>query len=92
MHLEAVIDRIWRCTWRQRSSEKRAALEGRNRLSLEMHWEAKVEGSHSCLEKISCASQLTIPDRAGTIPDLAGNITDMGSSRPNQACRTPDFS
>jgi hypothetical protein len=44
------------------------------------------------LEKISCASQLTIPDTAGTIPDPAGNITDTGSSKPNQASRTPDFS
>jgi len=44
------------------------------------------------LEKFSCASQLTIPDTAGTIPDPAGNITDTGSSKPNQASRTPDFS
>jgi len=43
------------------------------------------------LEKISCASQLTIPDTAGTIPDPAGNITDTGSSKPNQASCTPDF-
>jgi hypothetical protein len=44
------------------------------------------------LERISCASQLTIPDTAGTIPDLAGNITDTWSSKPNQASCTPDFS
>jgi len=44
------------------------------------------------LERISCASQLTIPDTAGTSPDPAGNITDTGSSKPNQASRTPDFS
>jgi len=44
------------------------------------------------LEKIPCASQLTIPDTAGTIPDPVGNITDTGSSKPNQASRTPDFS
>ena len=44
------------------------------------------------LEKISCASQLTIPDMAGTIPDPAGIITNTGSSKPNQATRTPDFS
>jgi hypothetical protein len=29
------------------------------------------------LEKILCASQLTIPDTAGTSPDAAGNTTDM---------------
>jgi len=44
------------------------------------------------LETISCAIQLTIPDTAGMSPNLAGNITDTGSSSPNQACRTPDFS
>jgi hypothetical protein len=44
------------------------------------------------LEKISCAIQLTIPDTAGTRPDAAGDITDTGSSKPNQASRTADFS
>jgi len=44
------------------------------------------------LERISCASQFTIPDTAGTSPDLAGNNTDTRSSKPNQASHTPDFS
>jgi len=58
------------------------------------------------LKRISCASQLTIPDTAGTSPDPACNITDTRSFQPNQACdytdtrssqpkqasRTPDFS
>jgi len=44
------------------------------------------------LEKISYASQLTIPDTAGMNPDPAGIITGTGSSKPNQASRTPDFS
>jgi len=44
------------------------------------------------LERILCASQLTIPDTAGTSPDPAGNITDTESSKPNQGSRTPDFS
>jgi len=44
------------------------------------------------LERSSCASQLTIPDTAGTSADPAGNITDTGSSKPIQASRTPDFS
>ena len=43
------------------------------------------------LKRISYASQVTIPDTAGTSPDPAGNITDTGSSKPNQASRTPDF-
>ena len=51
------------------------------------------------LERISCVSQLTIPDMAGTSPDPAGYNTDtrsskpnQASSKPNQASRTPDFS
>jgi len=44
------------------------------------------------LKRISCASQFTIPDTAGTSPDPAGNNTDTRSSKPNQASRTPDFS
>ena len=44
------------------------------------------------LERISCASQLTIPDTAGTSPDPAGNKPNQASSKPNQASRTPDFS
>jgi len=34
-------------------------------------------------EKFLCASQITIPDTAGTIPDLVGYITHTGSSKPN---------
>jgi hypothetical protein len=44
------------------------------------------------VENILCASQLTIPDTAGTIPDPPGNITNTWSSKLNQASRTPDFS
>jgi hypothetical protein len=44
------------------------------------------------LERILCASQLTISDTVGTSPDPAGNITDTGSSKPNQASRPPDVS
>jgi len=43
MHLEAVIDRVWRCTGRPRWSELRDALGGRDRASLEMQWEAEME-------------------------------------------------
>jgi len=42
MHLEAVIERVWRCTWRLRSSELRDVLGGRDRASLEMHLEAVI--------------------------------------------------
>jgi hypothetical protein len=31
MHLEAGIERVWRCTWRLRSIELRDALGGRDR-------------------------------------------------------------
>jgi len=44
------------------------------------------------LNRISCASQLTIPDTEGTSPDPACNNTDRRSSQLNQASRTPDFS
>jgi len=44
------------------------------------------------LKRISCASQLTIPDTAGTSPDPACNHSNTRSSQPNQASRTPDFS
>jgi len=43
------------------------------------------------LKRISCASEFTIPDKAGTSPDPAGNYTDTRSSQPIQAGRTPDF-
>jgi len=39
MHSEAVIERVWRCTWRPWSCE----LGGRNRASLEIHLEAVIE-------------------------------------------------
>ena len=42
MHLEAVIERVWTCTWRLRWSELRDALGGRDRASLNMHLEAEI--------------------------------------------------
>jgi hypothetical protein len=44
------------------------------------------------LKRISCASQFTIPDTAGTSPNAACNYTDTRSSQPNHACHTPDIS
>jgi len=41
------------------------------------------------LNRILCASQLTIPDRAGTSPNLACNNTNMMSSEPKQVSHTP---
>jgi len=43
------------------------------------------------LGRISCASQFTMPDTAGTTPNPAGNNTNMRSSTPNQGSHTPDF-
>jgi len=44
------------------------------------------------LKRISCTSQLIIPDTAGMCPNRACNYTDMRSSQPNQASGTPDCS
>jgi len=43
------------------------------------------------LKRILCASQFTIPDKAGTSPDPAGNNTDTRSSKPNQVSCSPDL-
>jgi hypothetical protein len=43
MHLEAAIERVWRCTWRPRSSEFGDAFGGRDRGSLDMHLQAMIE-------------------------------------------------
>jgi hypothetical protein len=43
MHLEAVIERVYRCTWRPRLSELIAALGGRDPASLEMHLEVGIK-------------------------------------------------
>jgi hypothetical protein len=48
IHSEAVIERVWRCTWRPRSSELRAALGGRGRVNSEMHLEAGIERVWRC--------------------------------------------
>jgi len=44
------------------------------------------------LTRISCPSQFTFPDTAGTSPNPVHNITDMRSSKLNQASCTPDVS
>jgi len=47
-YLEAVIELVWRCTWRPRLSELRDALWGCDRASLEMHLEAEMEWTQRC--------------------------------------------
>jgi len=42
MHLEAVIEGVWICTWGPRSCEHRDAPRGRNHASLEMHLETTI--------------------------------------------------
>ena len=44
------------------------------------------------LNKISCASQFTIDDTAGTSPDSTCTYNDTRTSQSNQVSRTPDFS
>jgi len=48
IYLEAVIDRIWRCTWRPRWSGLTDTLGGRDRARLEMHLETEIEWTHRC--------------------------------------------
>jgi len=44
------------------------------------------------LKRIWCASQVTMPDSAGTSPDPVCNYTDTRSSQPKQASCNSDFS
>ena len=46
--LTTVIERVWRCTWRPRSSQLRDALGGHNHATLEMHWEAEIQSTERC--------------------------------------------
>ena len=43
MYLEAVIERVERCTWKPRSSELRDALGGRDLASSEMQLETMID-------------------------------------------------
>jgi len=42
-------------------------------------------------KRILFASQLIIPDMAGTTPDPAGHNADLLFPKPNQASCTPEF-
>jgi hypothetical protein len=48
IYLVAAIELLWRCIWTPRSSELRDGLGGRDRLSLEIDWEAMIEGISRC--------------------------------------------
>jgi len=52
MHWEAVIERVWRCTWRPRSSALRGALCSREWASLEMQLETEIEWTQRCTWKL----------------------------------------
>jgi len=52
MHLEAVIERVRRCTWRPGSSEPRDALRGRDQASLKMHLEIEIEWTQRCIRRL----------------------------------------
>jgi len=47
-NFQAVIERLWRFTGRLRSSEFGDALGGRDRSTLEMHWEAEMKWTQRC--------------------------------------------
>jgi len=48
IHLEAMIEQVWRCTWRPRLSELRDALGGRDRASWGIHFEPVIERGWRC--------------------------------------------
>jgi len=48
MHLEAVIERLWICSWRLRSCKLRDALGGRDWASLDLHFETEIEWTQRC--------------------------------------------
>jgi hypothetical protein len=43
MHLEAVIERAWKCIWRPKSSNSEIHLEADIKLNSEMHLEVGIE-------------------------------------------------
>jgi hypothetical protein len=48
MHLEAVIERVWRCTGRLESSEIGDAIGDADRVNSEIQSEAMIEGVWRC--------------------------------------------
>jgi hypothetical protein len=59
MHLEAVMERVWRCIWRPRSSNSLMHLEAEIKLNSEMHLEAEIEPVWRCTRRPrSCNSEM----------------------------------
>jgi len=59
MHLEAVIERVWRCIWRPRSSNSEMQLEAQIKLNSEMDLEAVIERVWRCTWRPrSCYSEM----------------------------------
>jgi len=52
IYLRAMIELVWRCTWRPRLSKLRAALGGLDWASLKMHLEAEIEWTESCTRRL----------------------------------------
>jgi len=48
MHLEAVIERVWRCTWRRYPTVFGDTLGGPDGVNLEMHSEMVIERVWRC--------------------------------------------
>ena len=48
IHSDAVIEPVWRCTWRTRWSELIDALAGRDRASLDKHLENEIDSTQRC--------------------------------------------
>jgi len=59
MHMEAVIERVWRCTWRPSSSE----FGGSSHLGVKIHLEAVIERVWRCTWRPS-SCELVARDRA----------------------------
>jgi hypothetical protein len=43
MHLEAMMERVWRCIWRPKSSNSEIHLEANIKLNPKMHLEVMIE-------------------------------------------------
>jgi len=51
MHWEAMLEAVWRCSWRPRSSELRDALCGHDQASLEMQLETENMWTQICIKR-----------------------------------------
>jgi len=74
-HSEAVIQRVWRCTWRPWSCE----LAGRNRASLEIHSEIMIEQIWRCTWR-PCSWELAGRNRASLEIHLEAVTSEFGDA------------